>query len=224
METAVLFLRRMALQHFSCRDLNGSVAAHLSEPRKRTIYEALLCPSTSVSSSPPSVKGYGRTCSMSEVNDSHRPVCLLVGCLARCLWITSHQHRHLEPPQQRSDRQASGTATVSSRNRSWGFPSSLRPGGLAPAWLRRLRPRARLPSLLPLLPPPFSPPSKEENARHNCRNSCRHRQHKRILTPRTPWPSGDREPATGRGRGASCEKAVRNDVRHKYRGNKEQRQ
>ena len=160
----------MWLQHFSCRDLSGSVAAHLSEPRKRTIYEALLCPSTSVSSSPPSVKGYGRTCSMSDVNHSHRQVCLLVGCLARCLWITSHQHRHLEPPQQRGDRQASGTATVSSRNRSWGFPSSLRLGsglapawhrpgtGLAPAWRRRLRPRARLPSLLPLPPPPFSPP------------------------------------------------------------------
>ena len=159
-------------QHFSCRDLSGSVAAHLSEPRKRTIYEALLCPSTSVSLSPPSVKGYGRTCSMSEVNDSHREVCLLVGCLARCLWITSHQHRHLEPPQQRGDRQASGTATVSSRNRSWGFPSSLRLGsglapawhrpgsGLAPAWLRPgsgLAPTVKTPS--PSSFPPRSSPS-----------------------------------------------------------------
>ena len=150
--------------------LNGSVAAHLSGPRTRieSIYEALLCPSTSVSSSPPSVTGYGRTYSVSKVNDSRRQVCLLVGCLVRCLWTTSHQHRHLEPPRQRGHRQASGTATVSSRNRSWGFPSSLRLGsglapawhrpgsGLAPAWRRRLRPRARLPSLLPLPPPPFS--------------------------------------------------------------------
>ena len=34
--------------------------------------------------------------------------------------------------------------------------------------------------------------------------------------PRTPWPSGDREPASGAGRGAGCELAARNGVRHKY--------
>ena len=176
-------------------------------------------PSTSVSSSPPSVKGYGRTYSMSKVNDSHRQVCLLVGCLARCLSITSHQHRHLEPPQQRSDRQASGQATVSSGNRSWGFPSSLGPGsGLAPVWRRRSRPRARLPSFL-------SPSSPSSEQRRKCQARLLQAEAAgSILTPRTPWPSGDREPATGPGRGASCEKAVRNDVRHKYRGNLEQRQ
>ena len=31
-------------------------------------------------------------------------------CLSGWLWITSHQHRHLEPPRQRSDRRALGTA------------------------------------------------------------------------------------------------------------------
>ena len=45
-----------------------------------------------------------------------------------------------------------------------------------------------------------------------------------TLPPRTPWPSGDRELASGAGRGAGCELAVRNDVRHRYRGNSEQRQ
>ena len=56
----------------------------------------------------------------------------------------------------------------------------------------------------------------------------RHRQQAQaagsILTPRTPWPSGDRELASGAGRGAGCETAVRNNGRHKYRGNLEQRQ
>ena len=33
------------------------------------------------------------------------------------------------------------------------------------------------------------------------------------ILPRTPWPSGDREPASGAGRGAGCELAVRNDAR-----------
>ena len=33
-----------------------------------------------------------------------------------------------------------------------------------------------------------------------------------ILLPRTPWPSGDREPASGAGRGAGCEPAAGNSV------------
>ena len=175
------------------------------------------CTKTSVSSSPPSVKGHGWTYSMSKVSDSHRQVCLLVGCLARCLWISSHQHRDLEPPQQRSDRQASGTATVSSRNRSWGFPSSLRPGWLRPGADGQDSEPVFLPSsLFPLL---LSHPLAKKKTPGTTGETAAGTGSREHPDPTNAMFSGDREPATGPGRGASCEKAVRNDVRHKNRGN-----